>query len=209
MKKILSLGLIVGLCISVVGCSKKMSVDEIEECSKTESHIEMYYSKTSITFESLMKRFKLALIGTGEVDIEGAEKDISELNECKIMIDELKLNDLKKYHDYMVEYKGSTQGEEDYKFIEKNYEYLTSKRLLAYTEEIESYLKDDELSTQELVNVKGLKKLWFGAISFDNDVVDEVLKTFQFDLDKKYGIDSQELYDIQQKMYSLSDNKEE
>lgn len=182
--------LMVFLILNLVGCSNKMSEDDIEKYEKQESLI--YTESTNINnmLYNILNYPKI---------IEKVLDEEDNVEEYENKLNSVSLKGLKKYHNYMVEYKGTTQEEEDVKFNKVKYKYLLAKRDLAYTEELLGLYENDTLSDEVESRIYDIKFLYENSITQDSEVGQEILD-LQKELDKKYDIDSSEIYDLESRL---------
>lgn len=212
MKKLLILGLILVLCGTLVACSSKMSVEKIDEYKKQEDDIVSYYNETHDMMKNVKENTKIIWESDDEDEQEDAYIKISDdaelLNEYGRELNKISLDELRDFHNYMVEYKGTTQSEEDYNFIKINYNYLMAKRRLAYLDKIMSFYDDGSLRADECIMIDDTATLSNVVISEEDDV-EKNLKDLQFELDEEYGLDSESLYELERKMYRFKESDEE
>lgn len=204
MKKILSLGLFIIICCGfIVGCQSKMSEEEMDNLKNQESLI--HSSSTDIltilcdtidySYELFADNSK-EIIDANKNRILNTSKDVKMYEDA---LDKISLDNLKKFHNYLVEYKGTTQEQEDIEFNEIKYKYLLSRRQLAYTKEIIELCSNNNLSKEVFDRIKNIKILQENVISENNNNKKEVME-LQNELDKKYNTNSKELYDIESKV---------
>lgn len=129
--------------------------------------------------------------------IDNSREDIEEYEEY---INTVPLDELEKYHDYMVKHNGALQAEEDYDFVEVSRKCHESKRYMAYTKELLSYLEDGEISSDDFERITDIEFLLYEVSPYSDDIEDNQL---QKELGDKYNIDSQELYELIVKSDSL------
>ncbi|MDU6996603.1 MAG: hypothetical protein E6356_17245 [Terrisporobacter othiniensis] len=204
MKKILSLGLFIIIsCGFMIGCQSKMSEEEMDNLKNQESLI--YSSSTdilTILCDTIDYSYELFADNSKEI-IDANKNRILNTSEDVEMyekaLDNISLDNLKNYHNYLVEYKGTTQEQEDIEFNEIKYKYLLSRRQLAYTKEIIELCSNDNLSKEVFDRIKNIKILQENVISENDNDKKEVIE-LQNELDNKYKIDSKELYDIESKV---------
>lgn len=204
MKKILSLGLFIIIsCGLMVGCSNKISEEDVDNLKNQESSV---YSNSTDIFTMLCDTidYSYELFADNSKEIIDANKHrilntSEDVEMYEKALDNISLDNLKNYHNYLVEYKGTTQEQEDINFNKMKYTYLLSKRQLAYTKEIIELCSNDNLSKEVFDRIKNIKILQENIISENNNNKKEVIE-LQNELDKKYDIDSKELYDIESKV---------
>lgn len=204
MKKILSLGLFIIICCGfIVGCGNKMSEEDMSNLKNQESSV--YSNSTNIytmSCDVLEYSYELFKDNDKETILLNKNRVLNASGEVKTyesILDGISLDKLKSYHNYSVEYKGTTQEEEDIKFNKTKYNYLLSKRQLAYTKEVIELCGNDNLSGEVFNRIKNIKILQETIVSENNNYKKEVIE-LQNELDKKYNIDSKELYDIESKV---------
>lgn len=212
MKKLLSLGLVLVLCGSLTACGNKMSVEKIDEYKKQEDDITSYYNKTHDMIEDVKENTDIIWESDDKEEQEDAYIKISDnvdvINEYARELKKISLDKLQEFHNYMVEYKGTTQSEEDYNFIKINYNYLMAKRRLAYLDKIMSFYKDGVLGADECIMIDDIATLSNVVIN-EEGKVEKNLKDLQFELDEEYGLDSESLYELERKMYRFKESDEE
>lgn len=204
MKKILSIGLFIIICCGLmVGCKSKMSEEEMENLKNQESLIHSSSTDTlTILCDTIDYSYELFADNSKEIIDANKNRILNTSKDVKMYedaLDNISLDNIKNYHNYLVEYKGTTQEQEDIEFNEIKYKYLLSRRQLAYTKEIIELCSDDNLSKEVFDRIKNIKILQENIISENNNDKKEVVE-LQNELDKKYGIDSKELYDIESKV---------
>lgn len=205
MRKLLSLGLILVLCGSLVGCSK-LSEEKIEQCKEYEELLDVTTQDVDETYNDIYERAVTNDdMGYGEI------KPVATIGENAVICDENDLNevsmdDLKKYHDYLVEYRETTQEEEDNNFIITKSKYMRSMLTLSYANEILSLYEDEELNKDDIDMIRKIDEV-------KNMAVNEHLKKGG-DLDKirtsvyeRAGIDYDEHIDIVIKASDIYDER--
>lgn len=211
MKKIFSLGSILLLCGILTACSNEMNVEQIDEYKKQEENITLYYNKTHDMIKDVKENTNTIWESDDKEEQEDAYIKISEnvelINEYSKELKQISLDELQEFHNYMVEYQGTTQSEEDYNFIKINYDYLMTKRRLAYLDKMISYYNDGSLGADECIMIDDITTLSKVVIS-EEDNVEKNLKDLQFELDKEYNLDSESLYELERKMYRFKENNE-
>lgn len=191
MKKILSLGLILGLCTSfMVGCTKKMDESRMIECKK-------YEDKLPDTLETLDY---IAKEMADNCDNFNGYKSILSNQEWISTYDEeiksLSLEDLELYHENLKKY----NDVKDDNFQDVKYLYLLCQRKLSYCKEIISLCEDKEISSEDELKIQKLGTL--SSIIANKDAEDSFahskkLIELQKQMDEKYKLDSDELYLLQ------------
>lgn len=209
MKKIFGLGLVLVLCGSLTACGNKMSVEKIDEYKKQEDDITSYYNKTHEMIKDVKENTNVIWESDDKDKQEEAYIKISDnaeaINEYSRELKKISLDKLQEFHNYMVEYKGTTQSEEDYNFIKINYNYLMTKRRLAYLDKMISYYDDGSLRADECIMIDDIATLSNVVIS-EEDEVEKNLKDLQSELDKEYDLDSESLYELERKMHRFKEN---
>lgn len=157
MKKILNLGLILVLCGNLVGC--EMSEEKIEQCKEYEELLDVTTQDVDETYNDIYERAVTnddmgygeiePVITIGENAITNHENDLNEVS----------MDDLKKYHDYLVEYRGTTQEEEDNNFMITKSVYMVNTLTLSYASEIMSLYNGEELSKDDIEMVKKIDEV--------------------------------------------------
>ncbi|WP_419726218.1 hypothetical protein [Terrisporobacter petrolearius] len=204
MKKLLSLGLFIIVCCGfIVGCGNKMSEEDMSNLKNQESSV---YSNSTNIYTMLCDTidYSYELFADNSKEITDANKNrilntSKDVEMYEDVLDNISLDKLKNYHNYLVEYKGTTQEEEDIEFNKTKYKYLLSKRQLAYTKEVIELCNNDNLSGEVFDRIKNIKILQETIVSENNNYKKEVIE-LQNELDKKYNIDSKELYDVESKV---------
>lgn len=205
MKKILSLGLFMIICCSfMVGCSNKMSIDEIDKYEEQENNIKSDLNTSSEILKSIITYSDIIWAVDDQKEIDELYKKMlgkqDLIKETEDDLDRVSLNKLLKFHNYMVEYKGTTQEKEDNEFISINYQYLLAKRRLAYSKEIISLYDDGTLSEEEYKKIENINYL---SNNYLNDDFKKDIKTLQDKLDEKYSLDSKTLRELSDKLNKI------
>lgn len=206
MKKILSLGLVLVLCSGLVACS--MSEEKIEQCKEYEELLNVITQEVDETYTDIYER-AITNDDMGYGDIEAVitigENDIISKNNS---LNEVSMDDLKKYHDYLVDYRGTTQEEEDNNFMITKSVYMVNTLTLSYASEIMSLYNGEELSKDDIEMVKKIDEV-------KNMPVNEYL-TEGGELDKirtsvyeRAGIDYDEYVDFVIKVSDIYDEIED
>lgn len=205
MKKILSLGLILGLCGSLmVGCGK-MSREDIDEYGRQEDSINYNLNNASETLDNIILYSSLIWGIDDQKRIDEFCKKLTnyqkEINELTKDLNKISLDELSKFHDYMVEYKGTTQEEEDIKFMVIKYNFLLAKTKLAFADKIMNLYKDGSLSYEDNEEIKMIE-----SISDDPSykISDDEAKKIRQELDKDYFLDSKELLELYNKLTNIN-----
>lgn len=205
MKKILSLGLFIIICCSfMVGCSNKMSIDEIDKYEEQENNIKSDLNTSSEILKSIITYSDIIWAVDDQKEIDELYKKMlgkqDLIKETEDDLDRVSLNKLLKFHNYMVEYKGTTQEKEDNEFISINYQYLLAKRRLAYSKEIISLYDDGTLSEEEYKKIENINYL---SNNYLNDDFKKDIKALQDKLDEKYSLDSKTLRELSDKLNKI------
>lgn len=209
MKKILSLGLFMIICCSfMVGCKNEMSRDEIDKYEEQESEIKYCLKTAGETLDSIITYSDLIWSIEDQKEIDDLYSKMTDkqdiIGQAVRNLNEISLNKLLKFHNYMVEYRGTTQEKEDNEFMSMNYQYLLAKRRLAYANEIISLYSDGNLSSEEYDIIQNIDYL---SSNYLDDDANKKIKTLQDELDKEYSLDSKELSELYNKLRYT--NKEE
>lgn len=211
MRKILSLGLVLVSCGILTACSNEMNVEKIDEYKKQEEDITLYYNETHDMIKDVKENTNIIWESEDKEEQEDAYTKISDnvelINEYSKKLKQISLDELQDFHNYMVEYQGTTQSEEDYNFIKVNYNYLMTKRRLAYLDKMVSYYDDGSLRADECIMIDDITTLSNVVISEEDDV-EKNLKDLQLKLDEEYDLDSESLYELERKMYRFKENNE-
>lgn len=205
MKKILSLGLFMIICCSfMIGCSNKMSIDEIDKYEEQENNIKSDLNTSSEILKSIITYSDIIWAVDDQKEIDELYKKMlgkqDLIKETEDDLDRVSLNKLLKFHNYMVEYKGTTQEKEDNEFISINYQYLLAKRRLAYSKEIISLYDDGTLSEEEYKKIENINYL---SNNYLNDDFKKDIKALQDKLDEKYSLDSKTLRELSDKLNKI------
>lgn len=213
MRRMLSLGLFMIMCSSfMVGCSNKMSMDKIGECEQQENDLESDLESATDIFKSIDINSDIIWSTDDQKEIDKAWGRISDKEESiKEIEDNLKkisLNKLLKYHNHMVEYRGTTQEHEDNEFIRVNYQYLLTKRRLACSKEIISLYDDGNISEEEHNKIIKIGILSCLYLKYDEDSTMNDVQILQRDLDEKYSLDSKTLRELHYKVEKMEDENE-
>lgn len=192
MKKLLSLGLILGVCGSfMVGCTKKLSDEEMIECKKYEDKLADDLYMLNYLVEEMVENSNNV---NGYKPILGNKKLIHGYEE---KINNISLEKLELYHKNLKEYKKI----EDNNFQDVKYKYLLGQRKLAYCKEIISLCEDKNISLEDQLKIQNLGVL-STIIANKNDedsfAHSEKLINLQTQMDEKYKLDSNELYLLQE-----------
>lgn len=205
MKKILSLGLFIIICCSfMIGCSNKMTIDEIDKYEEQENNIKSDLNTSSEILKSIITYSDIIWAIDDQKEIDELYKKMlgkqDLIKETEDDLDRISLNKLLKFHNYMVEYKGTTQEKEDNEFISINYQYLLAKRRLAYSKEIISLYDDGTLSEEEYKKIENINYL---SNNYLNDDFKKDIKALQDELDEKYSLDSKTLRELSDKLNKI------
>lgn len=207
MKKILSLGLFIIICCSfMVGCNSKMTRDEIDKYEEQESTIEYGLKTASEKLDSVVAYSNLIWNTEDKKTIDDLYQKMSgnldSINEVEQKLNKISLDELSNFHNYMFEYKGTTQEKEDNKFMRIKCQYLLAKRKLAYADKIIDLYSDGTLSSEEYDKIKIIE---FISDDPSNGSSNENVKKLQQELDKEYFLDSKELYELYDKLKYMSE----
>lgn len=209
MKKIFSLGLILMLCCSLTACG--LSEEKIEQCKEYEELLDVRTQNVDEVYNEIYKRAitnddmgygKIKpVITIGENAVINYENDLNEVS----------MDDLKKYHDYLVEYRGTTQEEEDNNFIIIKSKYMRNMLTLSYASEILSLYNDEELSKDDIEIVKKIDEVRNMPV---NEYLSEggELDKIRTSVYERVGIDYDEYVDLVRKasdIYYEQENDEE
>lgn len=213
MRRMLSLGLFMIICSSfMVGCSNKMSMDKMDRYKQQESDLESDLESAVDVLDDIIFNSNMIWVTDNQKEIDkewskilDKEKSIKKIENN---LQKISLNKLLKYHNYMVEYKGTTQEKEDNEFIVANYQYLLIKRKLAYSKEIISLYEDSNLSAKEYEKIEDIKFLSNYFLEDDEDEFPKDTKKLQNDLDEKYSLDSKTLRELYDKVVEMEDEDE-
>lgn len=209
MKKILSLGLFIIVCCGLmVGCKSKMTRNEINKYEEQELTIEYGLKAASEKLDSVITYSNLIWNTEDEKTIDELyQKMLSNLdfiNQVEQDLNEISLDELSNFHNYMVEYRGTTQEKEDNKFMNVKYQYLLAKRTLAYADKIIDLYSDGTLSSEENDKIKIIE---FISEDLSNGSSNENVKKLQQELDKEYFLDSKELYELHDKFKYMNEEE--
>lgn len=209
MKKILSLGLfIIIFCGFMVGCKSKMTRDEIDKYEEQENKIEYNLKIASETLNSVITYSDLIWSIEDQKEIDDLYRKMTNkqdiIDQSERDLNEISLNKLLNFHNYMVEYRGTTQEKEDNKFMSMNYQYLLAKRRLAYADKIISLYSDGTLSSDEHDRIQNIDYL---STNYLNDDMNKKIKTLQDELDKEYSLDSKGLSELYDKLRYINEEE--
>lgn len=206
MKNLLSLGLILVLCGSLVGCGK-LSEEKIEQCKEYEKLLDVRSEDIDKTYDDIYKRAVTnddmgygkiePIITIGENAITNDENDLNEVS----------MDDLKKYHDYLVEYKETTQEEEDNNFIITESKYMRNMLTLSYANEILSLYNGEELSKDDIKMVEKIDEVRNMPVNKHLAEGGELNK-IRTSVYERAGIDYDEYIDIVRKANDIYDKQE-
>lgn len=207
MKKILSLGILVLICCGfITGCNNKMSRDEISKYEEQETSIKYGLKTASEKFDSVVSYTHKIWITDDEETVNKLYQDMHDnlemINAIEKDLSKISLDELSDYHNYMVEYKGTTQEKEDNNFMRIKYQYLLAKIRLAYADKIINLYSDGTLSSEEYDQIKNIELLADGQRIRSTS---ENIKKLQSELDKEYFLDSKELYDLYDKLKYMNE----
>lgn len=209
MKKILSLGLFIIICCSfMVGCNKKITTDEINKYEKQELTIEYGLKASSEKLDSIISYSNLIWNTEDQKTVDELYQKMHDnldfINQVSKDLNEISLDELSDFHNYMVEYRGTTQEKEDNKFMSVKYQYLLAKRTLAYADKIINLYSDGNLSSEENDKIKIIE---FISEDLSNGSSNENVKKLQQELDKEYFLDSKELYELHDKFKYMNEEE--
>ena len=208
MRKLLSLGLILVLCVSVAGCSKKMSEEKIVEFETVEQKIEDTMSAVENIGELAYMEYMMLYQDENKEGDYQHENDrvklLDYLDTYESGIENISTDELEKYHTYLVDYKEANKNEEQYNFLVKKYELLRSNRLIAYSREILNSYEGGIIDISCLSRVIKLNELMTN-VYVDDFSTPAHLVSIQSEIDEKYGLDVKELYDVQQEIQELQE----
>lgn len=179
------------LIFNLVGCSNKMSDTEMIECKKYKDSLPDnlstvdYLVKEMVDNSSNMNGYKPIL--SNETWVETYDKNLNEIS----------LENLELYHKNLKKYKNV----ENDNFQNIKYLYLLSQRKLSYAKEIISLCKDKDISSEDKLKIQNLGIL-SSIVANENDedafATSKKLIALQSEMDKKYKIDSNEIYLLQE-----------
>ncbi|WP_419726217.1 hypothetical protein [Terrisporobacter petrolearius] len=209
MKKILSLGLFIIICGSfMVGCQSKMTRDDIDKYEEQENKIEYNLKTASETLNSVITYSDLIWSIEDQKEIDDLYRKMADnqdtIDQAERDLNKISLNKLLNFHNYMVEYRGTTQEKEDNKFMSMNYQYLLAKRRLAYADKIISLYSDGTLSSDEHDRIQNIDYL---STNYLNDDMNKNIKTLQDELDKEYSLDSKGLSELYGKLRYINEEE--
>lgn len=209
MYKKLSLGLfIIIFCSFVVGCSNKMSMDEIDGYEERENNIKSDLSTASDILDDIISYSDTIWMTEDQKEIDKIYNNMLEkqdlIKEIEDNLNKIQLNKLEEFHNYMVEYKGTTQEKEDNEFRGINFQYLLAKRRLAYSKEIISLYDDGTLSEEEYGKIEDIDFLSSYYLKDDDDTFKKDTRDLQNSLDKKYSLDSKTLRELSDKLDEIT-----
>lgn len=207
MKKILSLGLFIIIsCGLMVGCNNKMTRDEINKYEQQETTIEYGLKTASEKFDSVVTYSNLIWNTEDKKTVDELyqkmHSNLDSINEVEQDLNKISLDELSNFHNYMVEYRGTTQEKEDNKFMSMKYQYLLAKRRLAYADKIIDLYSDGTLSSEEYDKIQSIE---FISDNPSNGSSNENVKKLQQELDKEYFLDSKELYELYDKLKYMNE----
>lgn len=159
MKKILSLGFILVLCGSLMmGCGNvKLTEDEVEKCRKYESDLVMTIERAEDTYNSIVTGVDAINSsiesGFGNPDYL-IELDNNSIEATKSYVNEVSIEDLENYHNYLVDYEGSDKDEEYERFIMYKSLHMGGNVELAFASQIMD-LYNTDMSTDEIKYMAG------------------------------------------------------
>lgn len=206
MKKIFSFGLVLILCGSLTACG--MSEEKIEQCREYE---ELLNVTTQNIDEAYTDIFERAItnddMGYGEI------KPVITIGEDTVTnhandLNEVSMDDLKKYHEYLVDYRGTTQEEEDNNFIITKSKYMRNMLTLSYASEILSLYNSEELSKDDIEIVKKIDEVRNMPV---NEYLSEggELDKIRTSVYERAGIDYDEYVDLVIKASDIYDEQED
>lgn len=208
MRKLLSLGLILVLCVSVAGCSNKMSEEKIVEFETVEQKIEDTMSAVENIGELAYMEYMMLYQDENKEGDYQHENDrvklLDYLDTYESGIENISTDELEKYHTYLVDYKEANKNEEQYNFLVKKYELLRSNRLIAYSREILNSYEGGIIDISCFSRVIKLNELMTN-VYVDDFSTPAHLVSIQSEIDEKYGLDVKELYDVQQEIQELQE----
>ena len=191
MKKILSLGLVLVLCSGLMmGCNNvKLTEDEVEKCREYESNLDTTIERANDTYDSIISGVDAITSsiesGFGNPDYL-IELDNNSIEATKSYVNEVSIEDLENYHNYLVDYEGFDENEEYEKLIISKAMHMGGNLELAFASQIMS-LYNTDMSTDE--------------IKYMAEKIDGVKNAH---IDTEYEIDSIE-YKIREDVFNISE----
>ena len=203
MKKILSLGLFIIICCSfMVGCSNKMTDEEMDKYCDYESEIEsmnMDSNQIKKRVDEYIEKFDIPDIQyTLRINSGDLERYKDELKEYNEKLNSMDVSKFKKFYENVSEYRGSNKKEEQDNYENTKKKIFDIKRKFAYYSEIIPYISDNEITESESKEIKQLQELSLYHIDnetlemFPTRFTDEDIKK-QNDIYEKYNINEEEL----------------
>lgn len=209
MKRIISLGLVLGLCGSLmVGCGNSISDDDLKNCKEYEENLELYSENANEIYDKLIE------LTTESEDMGDADKKVLITGEkykiinAKDDLNQVSLRDLEKYHDYMVEYRGTTQEEEDISFLLTKYGRMKTLLNLEYANAIVSLYEDKDISDEDLSIINNIDEVRSLPI---NEYLTEgsELEVLRSDIYKKSGINYEEYLELVETVSNIDFKEDE
>ena len=209
MKRIFSLGLVLGLCGSlIVGCSNSMSDDDLEKCKEYEEYLGLYSQNADEIYDRLIE------LTTESEDMGDGDKSVLingekyKIISAKNDLNQVSLKDLEKYHDYMVEYRGTTQEEEDTSFLVTKYSCMKALLNLEYANAIVSLYEDGNISDEDLNMINNINEVRSLPV---NEYLTEgsELEILRSDIYEKSGINYEEYLELVKTVSNIDFEEEE
>ena len=118
----------------------------------------------------------------------------------------INLEELEKYHNFMVGYSGTTQEEQDIEYSVAKLNYLQALRNIAYATEICSYYDDGELDQDELETINNIDDI--RDLYLDEETSLESDYELQSQLDKYYNMDTKEMLKLRERIDDFYNEEE-
>lgn len=185
------IGLTLVMSITTIGCTQKMSDTEMIVCKTYEDKLEDNLF--------VLNSFVNEMVDNSQ-NVSGYNTILSNkewINKYDEKINNVSLDDLELYHKNLKKYKNVKDDDlENIKYL-----YFLCQRKLSYSKEIIELCEDKEISSEDLLKIQKLGIL-SGIVANANDsdtfANSEKLIKLQKEMDDKYGMDSAELYLLQE-----------
>lgn len=203
-KKLITLSVSIFIGMSIVGCSNKMSDEEMNKYCDYESDIEsmnMDSNQIKKRVDEYIEKFDIPDIQyTLRINLDDLARYKDELKESNDRLNSMEIGEFKKFYENAPEYRGSSKKEEQDNYENTKKKILNIKRKFACYSEIIPYILDDKITENERKEIKQLQELSL------YDINDETLEMFptkftdkdikkQNDIYEKYNINKEELND--------------
>lgn len=209
MKKLLSLGFILVLCSGLMmGCGNvKLTEDEVEKCRKYESDLVMTIERVEDTYNSIVTGVDAINSsiesGFGNPDYL-IELDNNSIEATKSYVNEVSIEDLENYHNYLVDYEGSDKDEEYERFIMYKSLHMGGNVELAFASQIMD-LYNTDMSTDEIkymaVKIDEVKNAYIDT-EYETDSIEYKIREDVFNRSK---IDYEEYINVLRDVLEIDD----